>query len=203
MDTIELLKDLYFINKEYKKLNKKPLHFNVLPSDYLKHEKISSTAKTILVANTQSSRSKGEHWLCMHFYPQKHVKNKTKVVCLYFDSYGLEPRLPAFKTFIKKNSDILITSKKTLQGPFSSTCGMYCVVLLWYLSKNMKLNTFLNKFSDKDFDANDRRIAKMYQKIFGALHTNHNKKKKRTNQFGGMYNLPLCNQTCRPLLKRN
>lgn len=63
MDTISLLKDLYIINKLYKKRNKKQsLYFNVVPLDLLpkKLDSIKTKTKSLIIYNTDKSPNPGE-----------------------------------------------------------------------------------------------------------------------------------------------
>lgn len=193
MDSLTLLNDLYFINKEYKKKNKnKSLYFNVIPADYLEKEKNFRFRKSFLIINTDNSDSPGQHWVSMTVYPS-HSTGKT--VCEFFDSYGLKPSINHFKKFIKKHCDKLFYNKKKIQGPFSFNCGLYSICNLYYSSKNKKMSAFTDLFKDGDYNTNDKKIETMYSRIFGRLHKKH---KKRKNQYGGI-NRIICNQTCKSL----
>lgn len=129
----------------------------------------------IIVANTDPSYKSGEHWVAFYF-----PKNKKGE---YFSSYGDYPKNKYFIKFLHNNSSSFITNTHRLQSDFSSCCGHYCCVYLYYRCKGVSLNQFLNLFSKSDYEFNDRKIMRLYKKHFGK-------------QYGGRKILNQYNQTC-------
>jgi hypothetical protein len=114
----------------------------------------------VCIANTATSSSTGEHWVC--FY----INNNTIEV---FDSSGklfLENKY--FKKFIQNN----LRRKKLkynacmIQHPKSNVCGLYCCVFALYKSRYKSFEAFINLFSKKDFKNNDQKIVKLFRKYF-------------------------------------
>lgn len=101
----------------------------------------------------------------------------------YFSSYGDYPKNKYFLKFLNNNSSSFVTNTHRLQSDFSSTCGQYCCVYLYYRSKGKSLKYFLNLFSKSDYEFNDRKIMRLYKKHFGK-------------QYGGRKILNKYNQTC-------
>ena len=58
----------------------------------------------------------------------------------------------------------LQTNRKSVQAYNSSTCGHYAFKYVLDKSIGKTLNVFLNQFVDKDYYANDRRIARWLEK---------------------------------------
>lgn len=169
MNTIQLSLDMSR-NKNIKKYFK-----GVLPSDGLPKQ-IKKPA--MIIVNTDPSHKPGTHWTA--FYLPKHGKPE------YFDSIGRSPNLKEFLIFLKKHGKSFMRNKRRLQGAFSTTCGQYCGVYLYFRSRGMSFEEFLKLFSDNHVE-NDEKVMKLYQKIFG---------KNKKVQVGG--NLIICNQTCQP-----
>lgn len=170
MNTIQLTNDMQK-HKDIKKYFR-----GVFPSDKLP-QKIKKPA--LLIANVDPSFKKGCHWVA--FYIPKVGKPE------YFDSIGRGPEQKDFIKFLNKHGKSYIRSRKRLQGSYSTTCGNYCGVYLYFKAKRMSFNKFLNLFSSKNFQFNDDKVLELYKKIF---------KSNKKVQIGG--NQIICNQTCQP-----
>ena len=133
----------------------------------------------LLIVNTDPSTLPGKHWVAF-FIPKRGPVE-------YFDSIGRKPDEKFFIEFLKKHGKSFIYNKKRLQGYFSTTCGNYCGVYLYFKSKGLSFRKFLDLFADNDFQKNDVKILDLYKKIFGQ---------KKKAQIGG--NCIICNQTCQP-----
>lgn len=170
MNTIELINDL----SKTKKLRKE--FKGVFPSDCLPKTVFKKPA--FVVANTDKSNEPGTHWVA--FYFPKNGKAE------YFDSFGNDPINKEFIKFLQRNStsstSSYITNKKRLQGDFSTNCGQYCCVYLYFRCYGKSLKHFLNKFSLRNFKYNDEKVIHLYHQYF------EKSKKKRENmklQKGG------------------
>ena len=172
MNTIQLVVDMMG-GKDVKKYFRGVFPADKLPTRFKK--------PALLIANTDPSTQKGSHWVA--FYVPKSGKPE------YFDSLGRSPHKKEFLQFLRKQSKTFTHNKKRLQGSFSTTCGNYCGVYLYFKSKKSSFERFLKLFSDKDFQLNDEKILDLYKKIF------HHSNTKKV-QIGGCQ--IFCNQTCEP-----
>ena len=91
-----------------------------------------------LILNTQPSSHAGEHWLAIYF-----DKNKKGV---FFDSYGKSASSFKLEKFMKKHSKSYKENRIKLQSNTSSYCGVYAVLFLLHMSKNLVLESFQRKF---------------------------------------------------------
>ena len=131
-----------------------------------------------IIINTAKSSSKGEHWLSIY----KNVKTQN---CVYFDSYGVNPfKDRTFSSILKGvcntrstgNNHSIFYSNKQLQGFFTSVCGFYCVLFLWFMSqeeenpKRFSFKSFLGLFDVLyTSHARDRYVCVKTKKIFPSL----------------------------------
>lgn len=74
--------------------------------------------------------------------------------------------MPSYQLFLKNNCQSYKTNIKRLQSCFSNACGKYCLVFLLYCSKGVRLENFLKKFSDSNYEKNDKLIEELYKKNF-------------------------------------
>jgi len=75
-----------------------------------------------LVWNLDTSKSPGSHWVALYINP--HGRG------YYFDSYGLPPLYKKFENLLNRNCLWWNFNRATLQAPFSTVCGQYCVYFL-------------------------------------------------------------------------
>ena len=109
-----------------------------------------------LVANTDSSKGPGEHWVGI-FLP---IDGKP----LYWDSYGFPPRHKEFKDFMPKNFDC---NDVQLQSPFSSACGQHCIFFLAMACRGCTLKEIQNCFSE-DLIQNDRLVTEFINRNYNV-----------------------------------
>lgn len=182
MNTIDLVKVLSK-NKYTSKKFKGVFPRNHLPKHIVK--------PALIIANTDPSSKPGEHWVCFYI-PKKGVGE-------YFDSFGDKPKNRQFIKFLNDNVESFVYSKKRIQSDFSSWCGQFCCVYMYYKCKGKKLNDFLRNFSNTDLISNDEKIIHMYTKL---LQNKKNDKdvengKRKRNQFGGYKQQFYCIQNCK------
>lgn len=153
----------------------------VFPSNKLPN-KIKKPA--FIVANTDPANKPGEHWVAFYFP----LKGQAE----YFDSFGQAPCKRNFTKFLEKNSSKYIINNRRFQGNFSSTCGNYCCLFLYFRSMGKSLKQFSNKFSPYNFESNDVKVVSLFNKCF--------KKTSRT-QTGGLKckNKAVCVQCCKSM----
>ena len=77
----------------------------------------STKSNSCLIANTDTSKEKGTHWIAMY---------KENGICEFFDSYG---RPPFKNKYLGKN---YIHNNKILQNFNTYVCGEYCLYFLYY-----------------------------------------------------------------------
>lgn len=76
----------------------------------------------VIISNTDESTETGQHWIALYLNEQGYGE------C--FDSYGRHPdRYHAnFARFMNEHCRVWVYNDVLLQGPFTKTCGHYCVV---------------------------------------------------------------------------
>lgn len=180
MNTIEITSVLSHNNVTKKKF-KGVFACNQLP--------LNETVKKpfLCVANTQPSYMEGQHWIAIYIP----LRGKAE----FFDSFNNgEPKNRYFKKFLQMNSKedtaFLINTQK-LQGDYSSVCGFYCCMYTYWRSKGCSLKSFIKMFSKTNFNSNDAKITKMYNKFFNEPQMLASQKQK-----GGKLNTFIQNQLC-------
>ena len=109
------------------------------------------------IINLDEYGSKGSHWIALY------ITNKNISI---FDSFGgnyLNDEM--FRSFINSFYDKgrkIVCSPKVLQDYTSSTCGMYCVLFIWFSSRGYTMGEFLSIFT-KNKIINDEAV-KLYFK---------------------------------------
>lgn len=186
MNTLELLSDLSKFA-----CTKKQSTWGVFALDQLPKEKISRPC--LVICNSAKSSHPGLHWNGIYFG----AGNKKAE---FFDSFGRPPYKKEFRKFIKNNSTSCVHNDKKIQGNYSTVCGQYSILFLYFRCKNHSMTKFIDEFSAKKSELNDRKIRKMYAQMSAAL--NKKIRAQNANQTGGNYNCITCNQTCKALKKK-
>ncbi|XP_067945020.1 uncharacterized protein F54H12.2-like [Watersipora subatra] len=106
------------------------------------------TFPSCAVINTKPHTERGEHWVCF-------IKNRDRTG-IYFDSYGYAPyNLPEVGDVLANCIDWTYNAK-SLQTPFSTVCGEYCIFFLTHMAKGFPLDHIINLLDDNgDTFAND------------------------------------------------
>ena len=107
----------------------------------------------VFVVNTDKSTEPGEHW---------GVVGVLSRIGFYFSSFGNQPTESQVVKFLKSNADCWLFSNKRLQSTSSSTCGLYCVMLIKAMAQGLSLQDFLNIFDESSPDKNDMIVEQMY-----------------------------------------
>lgn len=179
MNTIELLRDLSkFV------CSKNKGSWGVFALDQLPKEKISRPC--LIICNSSPSSHPGTHWNGFYFG----AGNKKAE---FFDSFGRPPYKKQFIRFLKNNSSNYSYNNKKLQGNYSTVCGQFTILFLYYRCLNRSMKAFIKEFKLNNCDFNDRKIMKMYSRLVVKL---NNRMHKNANQTGGNNNFITCNQTC-------
>lgn len=134
-------------------------HHGVYASDRL--PRAVSTPAAIVV-NTDPHTRGGTHWLAI-FIDEKGELD-------FFDSYG-RPPVKLFTSFIRRNSKVARFTTYSIQDISSDVCGQYCLVFLYFRTNGVKLNDFLDLFTNNPLE-NDRRIKKLFSEFYSAQFIN-------------------------------
>lgn len=110
-----------------------------------------------LISNLDPDYKPGSHWIAIYI--------DINGVGEYFDSYGRKPE-GYHKMFLKRNSNKWFYNHKSFQNPFTSVCGEYCLVYLYFKKRGKTMDDFQSMFSD-DSLCNDLIVRNMFKSIFG------------------------------------
>lgn len=185
MNTLEIIRDISQNNITRK-------HFKgVFPADCLPKAKLKKPA--FVVANTDNASQPGTHWVA--FYFPKSGKGE------YFDSFANGPINAYFIKFLQKNCSTYTQNNKRVQSDFSTYCGQFCCMFLYYRCVGKTLKEFLKLFTASKLDYNDNKVIHLYHKIYNTPERERKKNKKTLYQIGGRKTnyLPYI-QTCLPRL---
>src|SRR5215510_9738140 len=124
-----------------------PHFIGVFPSDQLPNRIRSFPCS--LVANTDPSSKKGEHWVCFYFDPKGSAE--------YFDSYGFPPMNMELFNFLVKNGCGIKSQNRNpikcnniqLQNFNSNACGHYCIAYLASRARGISMREVINSFKGR------------------------------------------------------
>ena len=135
--------------------------FAVLACDQLP-TRLDRTKQAAFIINLDSSADAGSHWVGLFFDGLSQFT--------YFDSFGLPPRQPSIKTFIKNNSNRpLVYNSRVLQDILTNSCGLYAVYFVLLKARGASLNVILHPFSTSPNRQyiNDRLISRLTLQLIG------------------------------------
>ena len=105
-----------------------------------------------LVVNTAPSAEEGDHWVAYYSDDRNQLE--------YFDSLGKPPL-----TAVRCQYNV-----RRIQGACSSVCGEYCIYFLHSRAvKNVSLEEFINSFSEKNLEKNDKLVYRIVHHEFYIL----------------------------------
>ena len=148
MNTIEIINSL----KECSITNK--LFIGVFPIDLLPVKKLKRPFA--LICNTDKSSEPGTHWVAIFAPKFGEIE--------YFDSFGMKPLNSEIIEFINLNGISYKYNKKQIQSNKSKTCGKFGVIFIYYRSKKIQYNKFIQIFSDNK-SYNEKLINHLFAKI--------------------------------------
>ena len=115
------------------------------------------------IMNTAPSTEEGDHWIGVYctFSHQLEV----------LDSAGMISNnlLKHLEFLVSKNLQAIVSNKNQLQGPCSTVCGEYCVMFIYCRLQNISFNDFLEKFSKKNLQKNDKLVHQFVHSNFDIL----------------------------------
>ncbi len=127
MNTLQLrdiLQSDFEINKHF---------LGVFPAD-----KAPTDQPGCIIVNEDKSSKPGTHWVAIFRFPSGIVE--------YFDSYGRDPTATPIKTDLK--NQVVITSKKRVQGLLSSTCGQHCIYYLFHRCRGVPFEEIIASYGN-------------------------------------------------------
>ena len=105
------------------------------------------------VVNTKPRSHPGEHWFAIFYNKEGNA--------YFFDSYGLPPQYYGMQTFLNKTANQFTYNTKRIQGA-SNFCGFYCLIFLFYISRDELLKFF--EYFNSNYNLNDKKIESLLQK---------------------------------------
>lgn len=136
------------IEKYLKKIHRS-LEYNVFAANRIP---VHITRPVYMISNLDPDTSPGSHWVAIYV--------NTDGVGEYFDTFGRKPN-NYHLTFLKRNTNRWTYNNKLIQSVFSSFCGEYCLLYLYFKIRGMSLRNFVEMFSD-DTICNDLLIINMF-----------------------------------------
>lgn len=129
------------------------LEFNVFAANEIP---MHFTWPVYLIANLDPNTKPGSHWVAIHI--------DISGVGEYFDSFGQKPT-GYHEYFLKTNCKKWFYNNKVLQNYFSSVCGIYCLVYMYFRFKGISMFNFITIFSEDTF-CNDIIVKEMFKSVF-------------------------------------
>jgi len=122
----------------------------------------------------------GSHWIAVFINHEK--------IGEFFDSYGNKPKDELLSNYLTKNCQDWEHNEKSLQSPYSSVCGQYCLYFLCHKVRGETMKDILRNFGD-DSEENDILVSNWVNETFD-LNTD-------------VYDLEfMFNQICRAMLSK-
>ena len=104
------------------------------------------------IFNTDRHDQSGQHWMSAYFNKDGFGQ--------YQCSLGIAP-YGALYDFLSQHSYKTEYNKSTLQNPFNTACGYYCVLHILMANKGYELNDFVTLFDKEDLAKNDRLVLRL------------------------------------------
>lgn len=109
-----------------------------------------------IISNLDSDSKPGSHWVAINIDENGHGE--------YFDSFGRKPS-GYHKLFLMRNAKKWFFNNANIQNRFTSVCGEYCLVYIYFKFKGKTMFDFLSLFSENTM-YNDLIINHIYRSIF-------------------------------------
>lgn len=145
MDTFEISNFLKIVNHS--------LISNVYAANRMP---VHMTLPIYLISNLDPDTKPGSHWIAIYI--------NADGVGEYFDTFGRKP-YGYHLSFLKRNTCRWTYNSNVIQNIFSSLCGEYCLVYLYFKFKGMRLREFLELFNENTL-YNDWLLKEMFNCIF-------------------------------------
>jgi hypothetical protein len=109
-----------------------------------------------IISNLDPDTKPGSHWVAIHV--------DVNGIGEYFDSFGRKPT-GYHKLFLKRNAKRWFYNYKSLQNHFTSVCGEYCLVYLYFKYQGKTMYDFLTLFSNNSL-CNDLVLRTLFKSVF-------------------------------------
>lgn len=113
-------------------------------------------APILLISNLDPDTKPGSHWVA--------ICVNQNGVGEYFDSFGRKPT-GYHKMFLDRNTKRWFYNHSKLQSYFTSVCGEYCLLYLYFRSKGKTMLEFLTYFTT-DYLYNDMIVKGLMDYVF-------------------------------------
>lgn len=120
------------------------IYNSVIPIDFLPRIKIKNA---LLIINSHESFKPGLHWMALYIDKKENV--------FFFDSLAQKIESPFLVNFLKMYKTVHYNTQQ-LQHVFSTMCGCYCAVFLYYMSRKYSYDYFLKNVSNIKLHATRR-----------------------------------------------
>lgn len=100
-----------------------------------------------VIVNSKCTCFKLGHWLCCYFKKPDNI---------FFDSYG---HVPVYYKLINYPNGSYAFQTNQFQGKFSTTCGLYCILFVDYMTAGGTFEQFLHQFDKNNLEKNDQLVC--------------------------------------------
>lgn len=114
---------------------------------------IHMTTPVYLISNLDPDTKPGLHWVAIYV--------NSKGVGEYFDTFGRKPE-GYHLSFLRRNTSMWMYNSKIIQNVFSSLCGEYCLMFLYFKYRGMTFTDFVGMFTE-DTIQNDAMLTEMFK----------------------------------------
>lgn len=135
---------------------------SIFRGTYAKNETIpfiNTKTPSAYIINYDTRSEEGSHWVAIF------IRND---ILFYFDSlcldFTLDPLM--FNNILSLKKLFIVSNPARLQSLTTSTCGLYCLLFIYFLARNIPYSTFLNYFKRNDYAYNEKYVLNLYSKIF-------------------------------------
>ena len=90
-----------------------------------------------IICNLDPDHLPGSHWIAIYISESGYGE--------YFDSFGRRPTGSHLK-FLKRNNKQFTFNNLRIQNDFTSVCGKYCIVYLYFKYRKCSTNYYLSMF---------------------------------------------------------
>lgn len=111
------------------------------------------TPPVYMISNLDPDTKPGSHWIAIFI--------DCNGVGEYFDTFGRKPE-GYHLSFLKRNARRWCYNNKAVQSVFSTVCGEYCLLYLYFKFRGMTLTNFVQIFN-KDPFSNDVILNDMFK----------------------------------------
>ena len=129
------------------------MFIGVLPSNKL--PKVTSRP-SCFIANTKPDTHTGEHWIAIFINKEGYGD--------YFCSFGMPPQ-QVFAKFMNEHCEKWNYTSKTIQQPYSITCGQYALFFLHARAKGLPMFKILDLFTNNQ-EENDEIVTAYINGIY-------------------------------------